>query len=365
MRYRKLSNRFRHDTGKMAALLAAGVLLLLMVGCSGKGSASGGFSMPPMPVEVAHAKVQKITDQFEAVGTIESIEAVTVVSEIDAAVMSLPFEEGERIKAGQLIAKLDDSQLAAEVERTEALRDQNQATYNRVKAIVDQKAGTPQDLDNAAAALKVAEANLALAKARFAKTRIVAPFDGRIGVRQVSVGTFLRAGQKIAEIANLDNMRVSFSVPEGYLAQLRRGAEVTVSTPAHPEQQVKGKIFAIEPVVDPATRNGEVAARVPNPGQIFLPGMSANITADLSERADAITIPNEAVFANGDQSFVYVVKPDSTVSRVAITLGTQRADVVEVVNGLDAGATVVRAGHQKLSDGARVLPVSSRETASN
>jgi membrane fusion protein (multidrug efflux system) len=335
-------------------------MVFILSGCGDRQASGGQFAFPPMPVEAVQAQVQNISDQFEAVGTIEADEAVTIVSEIDATVIQLPFEEGEKIKTGQLIAKLEDSQLSAEVARAEALRDQSRVTYKRIKTVVDQQAGTPQDLDNAAASLKVAEANLALAKARFEKTRIVAPFDGSIGVRHASVGTFLRAGQKIAEMANLDNIRVSFSVPERYMNQIRRGAEVTVSTPAHPDQPVKGKIFASEPVVDPATRNGQVIARVPNPGRIFLPGMSANITANLSERSNAITIPNEAVFASGNQSYVYVVQKDSTVAQVAVTLGTQRTNIIEVTSGLDAGTLVVRAGHQKLFNGAKVMPMINR-----
>lgn len=319
--------------------------------------------MPPMPVEVAGAKVQSVTDKFEAVGTLEASEAITVVSEIDGAVVGLPFQEGTSIQRGELIAQLDDSQLAAEVARAEALTAQSQVSYDRVKVIVEQKAAAPQDLDNAAAALKVAEANLALAKARFAKTHIVAPFNGIIGARKVSVGTFLRTGQPITELANVDEIRVSFSAPERYLSQLSRGAGVTVSTAAYPGHEVKGKIISIEPVLDPGTRSARVVARVPNPGRKFRPGMSANITAVLSERPKAITIPNEAVFASGNQSFVFVIKPDSTVARTAITLGTRLADLVEVVEGLEAGTQVVLAGHQKLFEGAKVMPIAAQNGA--
>ena len=318
--------------------------------------------MPPMPVEVAQAKRQKVTDKFDAIGTIEATEAITVVSEIDAAVMSLPFQEGSFIKRGELIAQLDDSQLAAELERADALHTQSHTNYDRVKSIVDQKAGSPQDLDDAAAALKVADANLALAKARLAKTKITAPFDGMIGARKVSVGTFLRSGQPITELADIDEIRVNFSAPERFLSQLKQGADVTVSTTAFRGYELQGKIIAVEPMVDPETRSARIVARVSNAGRKFRPGMSANISAVLSERTDAITIPSEAVFANGNQSFVFVVKPDSTATRVAITLGTRLPDVVEVVKGLQPGETVVRAGHQKLFEGARVIPVPPQNT---
>ena len=340
------------------------LLSTLVTGCGGKGP-QGGFSFPPMPVDVSRVKIQTITDKFEGVGTIEALEAITVVSEIDAAVRALPFREGGFIRRGEVIAQLDDSQLGAELARAEALRAQSKSTYDRVKTIVDQGAGAPQDLDDASAALKVAEANLDLAKARAAKTRIVAPFNGIIGARRVSVGTFMRTGQPIADLANIDQMRVTFSAPERFLSKLSRGATVSVSTPAVPGQELKGKIIVIEPVIDASTRSARVVAWVQNIGRKFRPGMSANVSAVLSERPNALTIPNESVFGSGDQSFVFIVKTDSTVARVPLTLGTRLPDVVEVLGGLEQGMTVVRAGHQKLFDGGKVMPMSSERDTTN
>jgi membrane fusion protein (multidrug efflux system) len=338
-------------------------LILLIYGCSEKQASAGGFKLPPTPVEIANVKTQSVADKFEAVGTIEAIEGVTIVSEIDASVISLPFEEGSFIKKGDLIAQLDDSQLSAEVNRTEALYNQSKASYKRIKSIVDQNAGTPQDLDDALANLKVAEANYELAKARLSKTRIVAPFDGIIGTRKVSVGAFLRTGQEITELANLNEIRVSFSAPERFLSQLKRNAEVTVSSSVFPNNENKGKIMAIEPILDSQTRNVNVVARVQNPGQKFRPGMSANVSVVLNERPNALTIPNEAVFANGDQSFVFVVKKDSSVSAAPVTLGLQTARIVEVLSGLKDGMQVVTAGHQKLFEGAKVMPVNSQQVS--
>ncbi len=345
--------------GYFCGLNAAAFLL----SCSGQGKGSGNFSMPPMPVEVATVAVQTVTDKFEAVGTIEAVESVTIVAEIDALVKDLPFKEGREIQAGELIAQLDDSQLAAEADRARAVLAQGRASYDRIRKIVDQKAGAPQDLDDAAAALRVAEANLALAMARFTKTRIIAPFDGIIGARQVSVGTFLRAGQAIADLANIDAIRVKFSAPERFLARLERGAEVTISTTAFPGYELQGTIIVIEPVLDQTTRSARIVAQLANPERKFRGGMSANVTAVLSQRSDALTIPNEAVFASGNESFVFVVNGDSTVGRVALTLGTRTSNLVEVLNGLQPGMIVVRAGHQKLFEGAKVMPVHSDKEA--
>ena len=179
--------------------------------------------------------------------------------EIDGVVVQLPFHEGSAVEKGGLIAQLDDAQLRAEVARTEALRDQSQSTYNRVKAVVDQGAGAPQDLDDAAAALKVAEANLALARSRLSKTSIVAPFSGVLGARRVSPGAFLRAGQPITDLAKLDELRVNFSAPERYLGQLRKGAEVSISTTAYPGYVLRGRIDVVDPVLDPVETRGVTA----------------------------------------------------------------------------------------------------------
>jgi membrane fusion protein (multidrug efflux system) len=339
-------------------------LMILTTNCSDQQSQAGQFSMPPMPVEVAVVTEQTLSDKFNAVGTIEAIEEVTVVSEIEGIVTEIPFEEGTYVKRGDLILKLDDSQYESELIRAEAVYSQSQSTYNRIKSIVDQKAGTQQDLDDALASLKVAEANLKLAKTMFDKTEITAPFDGLIGSRKISIGTFLRAGQPITEMANLSELRVSFSSPEKYLAQLKRGAEVTLSTPVYPGHEVKGRIIAIEPILDSETRTALITARVQNPGQKFRSGMSANISVVLSERPKALTIPSEAVWANGNQSFVYVVQPDSTVAPVPVGLGLQLTKVVEVTNGLEQNMQVVTAGHQKLFPGAKVIPVTSQEVTS-
>ena len=339
-----------------------GCVIVAGAGCSKNKGGAGGFAFPPMPVEVSQVVVQRVADKFEGVGTVEAVEAITVVAEIDALVKSIPFVEGDILKKEDLIAQLDDAQLAAESERAEALRGQSQATYDRIKAIVDQKAGAPQDLDDAAAALRVAEANLAVAKARLSKTRIVARFDGIVGARQVSIGAFLRAGQAITDLANIDAIRVNFSVPERFLSRLARGAEVAVSTTAYPGYELKGKIIVVNPVLDPATRSARVVAQMANPGRRFRSGMSANVSVILGERARAMTIPNEAVFASGGQSFVFVVKPDSIVARVSLSLGTRLANIVEVLQGLEPGMSVVTAGHQKLFEGAKVMPMPSTGT---
>jgi membrane fusion protein (multidrug efflux system) len=338
-------------------------VIIIGFSCSkDSGNAGGGFSLPPMPVESAVVNEQTVLDRFEAVGTIEADKAITVVAEIDASIISLPYKEGDPIIRGGLIAKLDNSQLKAEADRAAALRDVSKASYDRIKSIVDQGAAAPQDLDDAAAALKVADANLAYAKARLAKTLILAPFDGIIGSRRVSPGAFVRAGQAITDLTQIEEIRVLLSVPERFLAKLKLNSEVTVSTTAYSGYELKGKINVIEPALDPNTRSARIIAQVKNPGGRFRAGMSANVSAVLAERQNALTIPNEAVFAEGDNFFVYVIKDDSTVTRTLLTLGLRLPGKVEVLSGLEPGMRVVRAGHQKLFEGAKIMPISSQDS---
>jgi membrane fusion protein (multidrug efflux system) len=353
----------RPDRGAARPTLAAAMLALGLAACGGDegggGGGGGGFTRPPTPVEVARVTGGEVANVFETVGSIEAVEAVTVVSEIGGMVRALPFREGDPVEKGTLLARLDDDELAAALSRAEALRDQRHTAWERVKRVVDEQAGTPQDLDDAAAALKVAEADVALASARLAKTRIRAPFAGLVGPRDVSPGAYIRVGQPIATLTQLDEIEVVFSVPERFTGQLQRGARVTITTPAYPGFEADGEITVVDPVLDADTRNARVIARVPNPDRRFRPGMSANVSAVLWKRDDALTIPSEAVFAQGDAFLAYVVGADSTVQPVPVELGVRLARSVEVLSGVSAGDRVVRAGHQKLYPGAKVSPIES------
>ncbi len=338
--------------------------LALLGGCGERGEAGGGgFSMPPMPVETTAVTAGTLVDRFTVVGSLAASEAITVVSEIDATVIALPFREGQPIAAGALIAQLDDAELKAQAERAQALRDQRQASHARIAAVVAAGAGSAQDLDDAAAALKVAEAELSLAATRLAKARITAPFSGVLGARRVSPGAYLRAGTAITELSRYDELRVSFSAPERLLGQLVRGASVSVTTTAWPDSALMGTVDIIEPALDAATRSARVVARLPNRDRLLRPGMSAEVSVVLASRENALTLPSEAVFILGGQMMVYVVGADSTISPRPVTLGLRLADAVEVLAGLAPGEQVVRAGHQKIYPGAKVLPLPAAAAA--
>ncbi len=340
----------------IAGVLCAG----LLGGCSRDNQqqgGGGGFSMPPAPVQTADVTAGTVENRYSVVGTLEADDAITVVAEINGRVVALPFREGQPIARGALIAQLDDTELAAEVARAEAQVAQRRSSYDRIRLVADQGAGTPQDLDDADAALKIATADLAMVRARLAKTRITAPFAGVTGARKVSVGTYLSGGAPITDLARIDELRVTFTAPERLLAHLQQGSPVTITTTAYPDHVLQGTIDVIDPSLDPGTRAAHIVARVKNPDRLLRPGMSADVSVILESRAQALTVPSEAVFVQAGQPMVYVVQPDSTVAPRPVRLGLRETDAVEILEGLAPGDRVVRAGHQKLYPGARVLPL--------
>jgi membrane fusion protein (multidrug efflux system) len=348
---------------RRCGILAIAAAFALVAACRGgkkaAGPGGGAAGMPPMPVEVAEATRGNVQETLHALGTIEAAERVKITAEIDQIARELPFEEGRIVPKGQVLAVLNDSELRAEVGRAEALRDQARVSAARFEQLSKERIASPQDLDNARAALQVAEANLRLAQARLAKTKIVAPFGGVVGSRLVSPGVYLRAGDVITELARIDTVKVAFAVPERYLSDLRRGAQVKVTTVAFPGKEFKGSVNVVDPILDPTTRSARLTAVIPNPQGELRPGMSADVSAVLAERPQAVTVPDEAVFAEGDRNFLFVVQPDSTVVRREVKLGARQPGRVEIREGLQGGEKVVRAGHQKLFEGAKVQPVTS------
>jgi len=345
----------RLDALRLFPVILALVTAVPLAGCPGGGR--GGFQMPPTPVEIADVKSETVTDRFRAVGTIDAGETVRIVNEISGVVRELPFAEGQPVAKGALIARLDDSELGAETERADALRDQARTNHQRVLQLFEQKAASQQELDDTASALKVAEANAVVARTRFEKARIRSPLNGVTGRRLVSPGAYLPVGTEITEVASTGMVKVGFSAPERYLSQLRRRAAVTITTSAYPGEVFTGDISVVDPILDETSHTVQMVARIRNRDRKLRPGMSADVTATLGVRPNALTVPDEAVFSEGNQSFVYVVKPDSTVTRLAIVLASRDSARAEVSQGLKAGDRVVRAGYQKLFEGARVMPV--------
>jgi len=317
-----------------------------------------GFQMPPPIVEVVPVATGTVERTVEAVGTLRANESVTVKPEIAGRVVSIGFKEGERVRKGATLVTLDDSVYAAEVAEKIANRKISELAYNRSKLLVEKKAASIEVKDRAEAQLEADDAALQLARARLDKTRIVAPFDGVIGLRAVSVGDFVDAGQTLVNLVDLDLLKVDFRVGEIYLPDVIAGQNIAVRVDAFPAEQFEGSVYAIEPEVDVNGRAVVIRARLPNQGNKLRPGLFSRVTLIVDRNAQAMLVPEDAIVPEGERHFVYRVV-DGHVALTEVLIGKRKDTRVEIRRGVAPNDVIVTAGQLKLRDGAAVQTVAS------
>jgi len=317
---------------------------------AGTGKAAGGIAVTVETAPVATARLQ---DDVVAIGTLRSNEAVVVRPEISGRITEIGFTEGSAVKKGQLLVALDSSVYAAEVQQAKANLALAETTFNRTTELERQKFVSATAKDQSLNGLRVAQANVALAEARLAKTQILAPFAGVIGIRQVSIGDYVKEGQDLVTLEDISSLKVDFRLPEVMLTDLRRGQAVEVTSDAFPNRTFTATLDAIDPLVDQNGRAVILRARLKNTDGQLRPGMFVRTRLILEERANALTVPEEALMPAGTEQFVYKVV-DGKVTRVKVKTGLRRGSQVEVVEGLQAGDVIVTAGQIKLREGAVV-----------
>jgi membrane fusion protein, multidrug efflux system len=345
----------------LAVFLSGSAYYLLYRGASATGARdAANAAAPPVEkvstVEAAAVAVDTVLQTIHAVGTLRPNEAVVVSPEIAGRIARLPFSEGERVAAGAALVELDADILRAELDKAQSDLTLAEANQKRAMTLASQRIGTLRARDEAIAAYQAALANVALAKARLAKTTIAAPFSGMIGVRSVSVGAFVSPGDRIVELAEIDPIKIDFRVPELVLQNLRAGQSIRVTVDALPGQTVNGEVYVIDPIVDANGRAVRLRARIPNPEGKLSPGLFARLQIVIERRDNAILIPESAVFADGQARYVYRVL-DGRAVQTKVELGQRRPGQVEITSGLDRDAVVVTAGHQQIRNGSRVTVV--------
>jgi len=321
-------------------------------------AASGtGDPRGPIGVEAARAERVSLSETVSAVGTLRANESVTIKPEVAGLIERIHFDGGARVRKGALLVSLDASIAAAEAEQTRAELGLAQANYQRTADLARQQFVSERARDEAAASLKVLEARLKLAQARLAKSTIRAPFSGVLGLRNVSAGDFVREGAELVTLEDVSLMKVDLRLPERYLGQLRPGQLIEVEFDAYPDRRFEARMEAIDVRVDAEGRSLVARGRLPNADGLLRSGMFAKVTLTLSERDDAVMVPEEAVFPAGDEQFVYRID-DGKATRVRVRTGLRREGRVEIVEGVRAGELVVTAGQVKLNrDGTEVRVV--------
>lgn len=327
-------------------LLAAGLALA----CSG---AAAQDNSGAVPVEAAKVTAAPLSEQVTAIGTLLSNEAVTVSSEIPGRLKQINFQEGQPVEQGAPLFILDDSVYRAQLADAEAKLKLAEQTHKRTSQLFTNKYATAQSADESASNLAVSTAAVELARVQLEKARIVAPFSGIVGLRHVSVGEYIAAGQALVNLEAIDPVKADFRVPEKFLPAIRVGQTIRIRVDAFPDEAFEGKVYAIDPRLDVAGRSLVVRAMVPNQDERLRPGLFARISVLLQLKQDALSVPEQAIVPQGDSQFVFKIV-DGKVQLTKVVTGTRREGRVEIVEGLSAGDQVVTAGQLKIRDGSVV-----------
>ena len=309
-----------------------------------------------VPVEAAKVTAAPLSEQVTAIGTLLSDEAVTVSSEIPGRLKEIHFQEGQPVEKGAPLFTLDDSVYRAQLDDAEAKLKLAEQTNKRTSTLFSNKYATAQSADEAVSNLAVSTAATELARVQLEKTRIVAPFSGIVGLRHVSVGEYITAGQALVNLEAIDPVKADFRVPEKFLPAIRVGQTIRIKVDAFPDASFEGKVYAIDPKLDVSGRSLLVRALVPNKDQRLRPGLFARVTVLLQLKEDALTVPEQAIVPQGDSQFVYKIV-DGKVKLTKVVTGTRREGRVEIVDGLSVGDEVVTAGQLKIRDGSAVSVV--------
>jgi len=307
----------------------------------------------PMSVEAAKVAMQSLPQAITTVGSLRSDESVVVRPEVAGRISAILFKEGQQIGKGATLVRLDPAINAAEVQQARANLKLGQSKYDRAVELSQRNFISGQAKDEAENNLRVAEAAVALADARLAKTEIKAPFAGVIGLRVVSVGDYVKEGADVVNLESIDPLKVDFRVPEIYMGQIQVGQSLTVTLDALPGKTFEGKVLAVNPLVDAAGRSVVIRAIVRNSDTSLRPGMFARVKLITRDEKQALVIPEQAIVPQGDEQYVFRVV-DGKVVRVKVEIGQRRDSKVEVLKGLAANDVVVTAGQLKLREGMSV-----------
>ena len=321
-------------------------------------AAAKGGAPQGIVVEASRVAVLNLPQALSAVGSLRSDETVILRPEVAGRIARIDFREGERVSKGAVLVQLDDSVQQADLDRARANLTLSKTKHERSIDLRNKGFLSSQALDEAVNNLKVAQADAELMEARASKTTIRAPFSGTIGLRQVSVGDYVKEGQDMVNLESLDPLKVDFRVPEMALSQVKDGQTLQVTLDAIPDKAFDGRVVAINPLIDANGRAIVIRAQVPNRDGQLRPGMFARVRLFTSGLRDTMVVPEESLFPVGDDKYVYKVVEGKAL-RQKIEIGARRDGRVEVMNGLTPEDVVVTAGVIKLREGAAVRVANS------
>lgn len=327
-------------------------------------AAGASFQMPPTSVTTVVAKQETWPTTLSVIGTAAAIEGVTVSADLPGTVDKIHFESGQAVHEGDILVELDIRQETAQLANIEAQRDLARIQYGRAAELSKAGVISKSDYDNSASQQKATEAQVNEVKSSIARKTIRAPFTGILGLRQISLGQYLAAGQSIVSLQSVNPIYVNFGVPQQDTPKMTIGHSVRVTNQDLPGIGFSGKITALDSVINEQTRNIQIQATLANPGGKLRPGMYVQVEFPLGQSRDVIPLPASAInyAPYGDSVFVVTdIKDEKTgksyrgVRQQIVKIEGSRGDLVAVISGLNAGDEVVSAGSFRLRNAAPVV----------
>lgn len=315
----------------------------------GKGGKGGG---PGISVEGIIVERKPFNSNLEVSGSIEANESVILRSEVAGLVTGIYFKEGTNVSKGAVLVKVNDRDIQAQLREAQTKQNLSATNESRAKQLLQKGAISQEEYDTSLADLQSLKSQSQLIRAQLAKTSIIAPFSGKIGLRSISVGEYLTPSTQIANLLSTNPVKISFSVPEKYVGQIKLNASISFKTDAS-NKTYTGKVFAIEPGINQDTRTLQIKALAANPNGELLPGSFAQVKLALSTLNDAILVPSEAVIPVLKGKIVYVSK-DGKAKQVNVEAGTRTAERILITAGLNVGDTVLTTGSMSLKPDAPV-----------
>ena len=336
----------------LAAVVLVG-LAIPKISSSDEGSAdNASASQQPMGVDAYVTRPTTVQDRLFTTGTLRADESVALTSEAAGKVTSIEFEEGTRVEAGQLLLTINDSELQAQRKRLEYRLQLAEDRKQRQERLLEEGGVSQETFDETANEVNVLQSELELVEAQIEKTKVRAPFAGTIGLREVSEGSYISPQTRIATLQRITPIKIDFSVPEKYSSRIEAGESITFTVRGS-DATYSGRVYAVEPQIDPNTRSLRLRARAANQTGTLRPGAFADVTVVFDTIEDAITVPTFAVLPELGGQQVFVVEGGVAQPR-SVETGVRSDSTIQITSGLAPQDTVITSGIQQLRPG---LPV--------
>ncbi len=305
-----------------------------------------------IPVSGVIVNPQRVDNKISVTGSIVANESVELKSEISAMVEKIHFKEGTEVRKGELLVTLDDDEITAQLEKMRYTQQLMKEREFRQRSLLDKEAISQEEYDISLTELNTVASDIKILQTKYQKTKIRAPFDGTVGLRYISVGSYLTPNESIVMLFSIDPAKIDFSVPEKYSKKVKVGDEIRFITDAM-ESPKSGKIYALEPQVDIETRTLRMRALSPNPDRSLLPGQFAKVELIFSTLEEALMVPSEAVIPELGGYKIYVSRSGTVESKV-VEVGIRTESQVQVISGLQPQDTIITSGILQIRPGSSV-----------